>query len=150
MNQVTHTSPLLDSSLPHHDHFFRQSSCFGQVVRHQQRRDGEIVAQIVEAFLKLRSRDRVQRSEGLVQQNHTWPGGDAPRQCHALSLATGELMGETRSKLCRWKSNELERAPSGIGRVRQVLKRWYERDVAQYSPVRKEAAVLLHVSDPAT
>jgi len=52
--------------------------------------------------------------------------------------------------LCRWKSNELERASSGVGRIRRVLKRWYERDVAQHSPVRKEPAVLLHVSDPTT
>jgi len=59
-------------------------------------------------------------------------------------------MGETRSELCRWKSNELERASSGVGRIRRVLKRWYERDVAQHSPVRKEPAVLLHVSDPTT
>jgi hypothetical protein len=114
-NQVSHTPPLLDSSLPHHDHFFRQSSCLGQIVRHEERSDSEIVAQIVEALLKFRSRDRVERSERLIEQNHAGPGGDAPRQCDALSLATGELVGKTRPELSRWKSNELERAPSGVG-----------------------------------
>ena len=119
-------------------------------MRHEERSNGEIVAQIVEGLLEFRSRDGVERSERLIEQNHAGPGGDAPRQCHALSLTTGKLVGKTRSELSRWKSNKLQRAPSSVGRIRHVLKRWYERDVAQHSPVRKEPAVLLHVSDSAT
>jgi len=86
--------------LPHHD-TSSQSSCFGQVVRHQQRGDGEIAAQIVKAFLKLRSRDRVQRSKGLIQQESHRAGRRCSAPRHALSLATGELMGKTRSELRR-------------------------------------------------
>jgi hypothetical protein len=88
MNQISHAPSLLDPSPPHHHHFFSETSRFGQIVRDQQRGDGEIAAQIVEAFLQLGPRDCVQRSEWLVEQNYARPSGDATRQCYTLALAT--------------------------------------------------------------
>jgi hypothetical protein len=51
--------------------------------------------------------------------------------------------------LGRGKSDKIERTPSGVGRVRHVLKDRNQLDVAEHSPVGKQSAVLLHVPDSA-
>jgi hypothetical protein len=134
-NHVSHTSPLLDPPLPHHHHLIRQPPRLGQIVSHQQRGDSEIAAKIVEALLKLRTRDRIERSERLVEENHARMRSHAPRERHALALATRQLVRKSRSELGRRKSDKIERPPSGVGWVRHMLKSGNERDVAEHTPV---------------
>src|SRR5438552_4024411 len=66
-NQLLQPAPLFDPPLPHHDDFFSQPTCFGQVVRHQQRCNREVSPKMIEAFLKLGTRNCVESSERLVE-----------------------------------------------------------------------------------
>jgi hypothetical protein len=48
---------------------------------------GKLAAQLVDQFLDLRRRDRVQRRTGFVHQQHFGRGRDCPRDAQALLLA---------------------------------------------------------------
>jgi hypothetical protein len=76
-------------------------------------------------------------------------GGHAPRERHALPLATRQLVRKSRSELPRWKTDKIERAPSGVGWVGHMLKSRNQLDVAKHPPVGKQSTVLLHVPDSA-
>ena len=56
-------------------------------------------------------------------------------------------MRKSRSELSGWKTDKIERAPSGLGWVRHMLKGRNKLDVAKHPPVGKQSAVLLYVSD---
>ena len=57
---------LLDAPRAHHHQLVRETRRLGQIVRHQQRRERELVAQRVERRLQIRARDRIERAERLV------------------------------------------------------------------------------------
>jgi hypothetical protein len=64
-------------------------------------------------------------------------------------LTAGQLVRKSRSELRRGKTDKIERAPSGVGWVRRVLKSRNQLDVAEHPPVGEQAAVLLHIPDSA-
>jgi hypothetical protein len=74
-------------------------------------------------------------------------GGNATRESHPLPLSPGELVRKPISEIGRRQSNEIERGSGRNLRIRHLPEHWYERDVAEYPPVREKAAVLLDVSD---
>ena len=137
MNQIAHAAVLLDLTFPHHHHFFSQPPSFGEIVGHEQRGNREIAAQVVERFLELRPRNRIQCPEWLVEQNDFWPSGDAPREGDTLALTAGKLVRETITELRGGKTNQLQSGARGLVHVGHLLKRRHQRDVAQHPPVWK-------------
>src|ERR1700741_78895 len=93
-NEVPHASTLLDLSPSHPHDFVRQARRLREVVRHEECRDREILAEIVERLLQLGARDRVERSKRLVEQYNARPGRDAPCERNKLTLAAPGLMRE--------------------------------------------------------
>src|SRR6185295_8057760 len=101
--------------------FFSEPPRFGQIVGHQQRGDREGFAQVVECLLQIRSRDRVERAERLVEENHSRFRGDTPGKGDALPLAARKLVRKTGAKLRRWESDQLERFARSIVRILSSL-----------------------------
>ena len=119
-----------------------------QVVRHEDRGHSQAAAQRPERLLELGARDRVQRSERLVEQQHAGPPRERARDRDTLPLPARELVRPPLAEHRRIKADQLER---GFGLARRVCipeQPWHESDVPPHTPVRKQAAVLRHVADP--
>jgi hypothetical protein len=104
---------------------------------------------VTKFLLNFRPRDRVERPEGLVEQQNRRIRSQSARYANALALAAGKLARETLRKIGRVEANELEHLAYSSANL--VLgpgfQRWNQRDVALDGEVRKQADFLDNVSD---
>ena len=140
-------SLLLDASRTHDHQLVRQTRGFGQIVRHHQHRERELVPQRIECRLQIRACDRIERAERLVHEHHTGPRRERARERHALPLPSRELVRKSLAKSLRGKPDQRQRVGGHGARIRDAEQRGHERDVSQDAPVRHQAAVLRHVAD---
>jgi hypothetical protein len=85
--QCAHRPLLLDPPRSHHDNLVGEASRFSEIVRHQQRSYREISTHSVERLLKISPGNCIERTERLVEKNHSWLGGNAARESYPLALA---------------------------------------------------------------
>ena len=76
------------------------------VVRDEHERDAQALLQALEFRLHFFAQLEVERAERLVEQQHLRAVDQGAGQCHALTLATGELVRPTRAELA--ESHEVE------------------------------------------
>jgi len=129
-----------------------QEQGFAQVVRHEQSGLAEILAQLEEMLLHIEASHRIERGEWLVEQQQRRIGGECAGDADALFLATGELSRISRRVYARFQSNGVEQfVDAGADLLsRPRFEFGNESDVARDGEVRKQAAVLDHITDAAT
>ncbi len=119
-----------------------------QIVRDEHGGHADAFAERGERVLQLGARNRVQRAERLVEQQHRRLGGQRARDRDALALTAGQLarppIGETR----RVEPHERERVAGARRDVRLTAEPQHKLDVPLHAPVWKQAAVLRDVADP--
>ena len=76
----------------HHQHTVREPDRFFDAVRDEEHRLARLEPQQLEVVADLRARDRVERAEGLVHQQHRRLMDQRARNRDALPHAPGELM----------------------------------------------------------
>ena len=102
-----------------------------------------------ELLLQLAARDRIERAERLVHQQHRRIGGQRAGHADALPLSAGQLVGPAaRIRLGR-EADQLEQLAHARGDavVRPPLQPRHDGDVVGDRQVRKEADLLNHVAD---
>src|SRR5439155_8496336 len=100
-------------------------------------------------LLEPRTRDRVERAEWLVHQQHRGVGSEGSRQTHSLALAARELSGVALA-VARLEADELQqlRDARADARLLPAEEPRHGRDVVADRHVREEAHLLDHVPDP--
>src|SRR5688572_6096829 len=86
--QLAHRSCLLDPATAHNDHLIGETRSLGQVVRHQQRGESKFRSDAFERFMCFTAGNRVERSEGFIEEYHVLARGKSAGERNALSLAT--------------------------------------------------------------
>ena len=87
-------------------------SCVTSTRRHRQ-----AAAQRDERVLQLGARDRVERAERLVEQNHRRLGRERARDRHALPLAAGQLARPPVAEFGRIEADERQRVARSFRRI---------------------------------
>ena len=77
---------LLDLTRPHHRDAIRDPLRLEQVVGHEHARHRPLLADRQEHLLQIGPRNRVERAEGLVEQEDGRAGGESARHRGALAL----------------------------------------------------------------
>lgn len=107
-------------------------------------------AQRAKAVLEIRSRNRVEGAEWLVEEQQRGRSGESARDRNALSLPSGERSRPAVAEDGRLEADHPKRfVPPLSDPRRRTLQSQYELDVPRDGPVRQETTVLRHVSDPA-
>ena len=98
--------------------------------------------------LELGTRDRIERAERFVHQQHGGIGGERPRDADPLPLAAGKLRGPALA-VFGGEADQLEQLRDTRGDARRLpaLEPRHHADVAGDGHVRKEADVLDDVAD---
>ncbi len=76
-----------------------QQQSLAQIVGNKDHRLLHALLQGAKFFLHLRSRDRIERAESLVENQNRRIGRQSPRHAYALPLASGELAGIARRQV---------------------------------------------------
>ena len=92
----------------------------------------ELATKPEEGLLQIGTGDRVERAEGLVEQDHIGIGGERAGNRDPLALAAGELPRLPRGELRRVESHELERALASLVAVGHASKPRHEGGVAAH------------------
>ena len=123
---------------------------FFDVVGHEHDRLLHLVLHAQELVLQPGARDRVDRAERLVHQQHRWIGGERPRHADALALPTRELVRIAVAVLLGIEADELRGARRRAARCRflsQPSSRRHGRDVVFDRLVREQPDLLDDVAD---
>ena len=123
----------------------------GQVVRHQKHRLPYPRLQLQELPLQLQPRQRVERPERLVEEEHRRVDGEGAGEGGALALAAGELERVARAVTVGVEPDERQRLARAGGAARLVPaeEARHQLDVARHRPVGEEPALLRHVAGAA-
>ena len=84
---------LDDPAEVHHSDLVGDVLDHGEVVRHEQVREAELLLQADDEVEDLRLHRDVERRHGLVEDEHRGLEGEGTGDADALALATGELVG---------------------------------------------------------
>lgn len=104
-----------------------------------------------EAFLKVRSRDGVQRTERFVEEHQRRARGQRSGNGDALSLSAGELARPPGGEPLRLEADQTQNLIGAAGSVRRGRQQsGHELDVPAHPPVRKKPAILRHITDAPT
>ena len=103
-------------------------------------------------ILSLGADDGVERTKGLVHQQHRRLGGKGAGDTHALLLPARQLMRKFASKSTRIKLKDFEQVvDAGLGaRALPPEKPRHGRDVLGNGAVRKQAVPLDRIANPAS
>ncbi len=117
---------------------------FGEVVGDQQHRARHRGLQRLELAMQLRARDRIERAERLVHQQHRRIGGERPRQPDALPLPAGQLVRPAAAELRRFQADAREQfvhaRRDALGRPIQQVR--HHRHVGGDREMREQPDVL--------
>src|SRR5262245_27586758 len=80
-------------TLPHKSDPCSEQKCFPDVVRHKDHRLAQLLLQLAELLLNLRSRDRIKCPKRFVEQQNRRVGRECTGDTDALALAARELGG---------------------------------------------------------
>jgi hypothetical protein len=89
--ELVGSADLFDASRRHHDDLVGDLHRLFLIVGDEHGRDVHLVVQAAEPVAELLANLRVERSEGLVEEQHVRLDGQCPGQCHALALAARQL-----------------------------------------------------------
>ncbi len=105
-----------------------------------------------ELGVQLAARQRVERAEWLVHQQHRRIGSERPRDTDPLPLTAGQLVGPPRAELRRRQPDQIEQllgaARNPLGRPPLELR--HDGNVGAHRQVRKQPDVLQHEPDAST
>ena len=137
-------SQASDAAFVQHGDAGGQRERFGQIVRHEQDGARQLRLQRAELAVQFDARDRIERAERLVHQEHRRIGGERARQADALPLTAGQLIGPARAEL-RWlQANQREQlVDAGRDAIGGPLEQTrHDGDVVRHGEVREKADVL--------
>ncbi len=140
---------LLHLRVVHDDDAVRDVHRLGLVVRDEDRRHVDLVVQAPQPRAQVGAHPRVERAEGLVQQQHARLDGERAGQGHALALAAGELR-----RVAVAEAGQLHEAEQLLDarldlRLRPLADAQAERDVLEHRHVLERGVVLEDEADVA-
>jgi len=138
---------LLDSPFSQDGNAIREKKCFPEVVRDEHGCWPLPFTDGPQLTLQLGPRDCVESAKGLVEQQQFLTGGERARHCDSLSLSARELVRPPLSHHGGIEANNFEGARGARFGVGHFAEHWNERDIPRDSPMRKNAAVLRHISN---
>src|ERR1700677_29448 len=101
-------------------------------------------------FLHLRSSDRIERTESLIEKQYGRIGGESASHPNALPLASRELTGISRSQFFVQPDQSQQFSHTRLDvRLRPIFNSWHECNVALDGEVREQTAILDHITDAA-
>src|SRR6266852_2830626 len=125
-----------------------QQQSFAQIVSNKDDRFPHPLLQTAKFFLHFRSRDGIERAEGLVKNQNRRIGRQSARHSHALPLTARELAWIARCQVFRQSDCGEQLAHASFdARLWPVLNSRHQRDVALNREVWKQTTVLNDISD---
>ena len=94
----------------------------------------DLAVQPAQLRLQAEARDRVERAERLVHQQHGRVGGERAGEADALALPAGELCGVAR-RVVRFEPDELEQLARRVARTSPCGQPSRRGTVAMFSPI---------------
>ena len=82
---------LFDAALVEHDDAIGELHRFVLIMRDEDGRQSGLLVHVAQPAAQILAHARVERAEGLVEQQHARLDGERARERHALALAAGEL-----------------------------------------------------------
>ncbi len=147
--EVVRRPGLLDAAGVDDRHLLGDLERLLLVVRHEDRRDVDLVVQPPQPVAQLLAHRRVQRAERLVEQEHARLHGERARERHALALAAGELRRVAIGPAAEVDEREqLVDALADLG-LRALADLQAERDVVAHGHVLEGRVVLEDEADAA-
>ena len=142
-------SHLLDAAFVHHHDLIGQLQRFLLIVGHEQAGHAELTVQTVEPMPKILAHLRVERAEGLIEQQHIGARGQRPCERHALALTARQLVRVSPGE--RRQLDQLQELldPLVLHVLRLLANGEAERDVVGHRHVPEQCEVLEHEADPA-
>ena len=133
----------------HHADTIAQRQRLRHVVRHEDHALGDTRLDADELLLQLAARDRIERAERLIHEQHRRIGGQRAGHADALPLSAGELVGPAMRVGVGRHADQLEQLAhaSRDAIVRPLLEPRHDGDVVADREVREEADLLNHVAD---
>ncbi|GBC78414.1 hypothetical protein HRbin08_01907 [bacterium HR08] len=128
-----------------------QGERFLDIVRDQERRLAQAFVKSVELRAQLPSRDRIECSKRLVQQENRGIGRERARHADTLALSATQLMRVSAGEGRRIKPHQVEQLAHARGRALRAppFERRHERDVLRDGEVGEETDFLDDVADAA-
>ena len=149
--RAAHCRRVARDDLPvvEHRHAIGERERLGHVVRDQDDRRDAASPAAAELAMQLGSRDRIERAERLVHQQHRRIGRERARQADALPLPARQLVGPAAAELRRLAGRPARAARRRARRSRSaghIQQPRHERDVRGDRHVREQPDVLDHVA----
>ncbi|GBC83364.1 hypothetical protein HRbin10_02511 [bacterium HR10] len=121
------------------------------IVRDQERRLAQAFMKAVELRAQLPSRDRIERSKWLVQQENRGIGRERARHANTLALSAAQLMRVSAGEDRRLKPHQLKQLAHARGRALRTpsFERRHERDILRNGEMGEETDFLDDVADAA-
>lgn len=145
--QLGRRGDLLDSTASHDYDHSREEQRLVQVVRDEDARHAKASAERGERVLELRSGDRIERTERLVEKQHRGFRRQGAGNRDTLALSAGELPRPSAGESRRIEADKRQRLAGARGGVPYATQAQHQFDVSLHAPVRQQAAVLRHVAD---
>jgi len=100
---------LFHSTVSHNHDLVRKPRRLGQVVRHEERRESQLGARMLERLVRFAAGYRVERAERFIEQDNLLPRCEGASESDALPLSAGEFRRKAVSKAIRVESDATQR-----------------------------------------